>query len=365
MKYFQKPSVVAVDSVVRYLIILLSLKIGFFAGGCDSNISQPLLAQSNLVLGAADDRFTINNIPAFLLGASYFDGRNYHESDLIALSAKGFNLIRVWLDWREDSYLDENGNWRSGADQDLLRLVDFAHRHGLIVDIAILDDNAAFGNSESGRNRAVQNVTNLLKNKGNVLFDLANEHDHSGFAPQLTHNDAANLSALVKQIDPDRLVTISSTGCHIICTDINNIDTDNIRAEIDGANVDVLTPHFLRSNDWAEKMGPRLAAIKNYLQSINKNIPVYLQEENRRKDNTGPSKGEFFKAAEDAVNLGAAAWVFHTAAGFGLKNSTFFENLDSTEEAVIDELANRIFGSITDRVPPAPPRNIEVVNGSN
>ncbi|MFB3042499.1 MAG: hypothetical protein ACE1ZS_11965, partial [Candidatus Poribacteria bacterium] len=100
MKYFQKPSVVTVDSVVRYLIILLSLKIGFFAGGCDSNISQPLLAQSNLVLGAADDRFTINNIPAFLLGASYFDGRNYHESDLIALSAKGFNLIRVWLDWR-------------------------------------------------------------------------------------------------------------------------------------------------------------------------------------------------------------------------------------------------------------------------
>ena len=328
-------------------------------------MNQPLMAQTNLVLGTADDRFTINNIPVFLLGVSYFDGRNYHESDLVTLSAKGFNLIRVWLDWREDSYLAENGNWRSGADQDLLRLVDFAHNQVLIVDIAILDKNAAFGNSESGRNQAVQNVANLLKNKRNVLLDLANEHDTAGFALKLTHNDAASLNALVKQIDPDRLVTISSTGCHIICTDVNNVDTDNIRAEIDEANVDVLTPHFLRGNDWAEKMGPRLAAIKNHLQSISKNIPVYLQEENRRNDNTGPTKDEFFKAAEDAVNLGAAAWIFHTAAGFSLKGSTFFENLDSTEQAVIDELANRIFGSIADRVPTESLRNIEVVNGSN
>ena len=77
------------------------------------------------------------------------------------------------------------------------------------------------------------------------------------------------------------------------------------------------------------------------------------------------TKDEFFKAAEDAVNLGAAAWIFHTAAGFSLKGSTFFENLDSTEQAVIDELANRIFGSIADRVPTESLRNIEVVNGSN
>ncbi len=351
MKYFPKQGFMKLGSITRYLIILLSLKIGFLVGGCDFNMNQPLLAQSNLVLGISGDRFTINDAPTFLLGVSYFDGRNYHESDLVTLSAKGFNLIRVWLDWREDSYLDEKGNWLSGADQDLLRLVDFANTQGLIVDIAILDKNAAFGNSESSRNQAVQNVANLLKNKTNVLFDLANEHDTSGFVLQLTHSDAANLSAMVKQIDPDRLVTISSTGCHIICTDVNNVDTGNIRAEIDEVNVDVFTPHFLRGNDWAEKMGPRLTAIKNYLQSINKSIPVYLQEESRRKDNTGPAKDEFFKAAEDAVNLGAAAWIFHTAAGFSLKDSAFFDNLDSTEQAVIDELSSRIFGSIADRVP--------------
>jgi len=364
MRYFQKPSLVTLSSVVRYLIILLSLKIGFLTGGCDFDMNQPLLAQSNLVLGISGDRFTINDAPTFLLGVSYFDGRNYRESDLVTLSAKGFNLIRVWLDWREDSYLDENGNWRSGAAQDLLSLIDFAANQRLIVDVAILDNNAAFGKSDLGRSQAVQNVANLLKDKTNVLFDLANEHDHSGFAPQFTHNDAANLSAMVKQIDPDRMVTVSSTGCHIICTDVNNVDTGNIRAEIDEVNVDVFTPHFLRSNDWAEKTGPRLTAVKNYLQSINKSIPVYLQEENRRKDNAGPAKDEFFKAAEDAVNLGAAAWIFHTAAGFSLKDSAFFDNLDSTEQAVIDELSSRIFGSITDRVPPTSPRNVKVISSN-
>ena len=353
------------DSIVKYLVVLLSLKIGFLVGGCDFNMNQPLMAQSNLVLGTSGESFTINGTPTFLLGVSYFDGRNYRESDLVSLSAKGFNLIRVWLDWREDSYLDEKGNWLSGADQDLLRLVESADNLGLMVDIAILDKNAAFGNSKSDRDLAVQNVASLLKNKRNVLFDLANEHDTSGFLLQFTHSDAADLNSLVKQIDPERLVTISSTGCHIICTDVNNVETGNIIAEIDEVNVDVLTPHFLRGSDWAEKTGPRLTAIKSYLQSTNKSIPIYLQEENRRKDNTGPTKEEFFKAAEDAVNLGAAAWVFHTAAGFTLKDSTFFDNLDPTERIIVDELGSRVFGSIADRVPPTSPRNVKIVIGGN
>jgi len=365
MRYFQKQKFMELDSILRYFILLLFLKMGFLAGGCDFNMNQPLMAQSNVVLGTSGEWFTINGTPTFLLGVSYFDGRNYRESDLVTLSAKGFNLIRVWLDWREDSYLDENGNWRSGAEQDLLRLVDFAHNQGLIVDIAILDKDAAFGNNKSDRDLAVRNVASLLKNKRNVLFDLANEHDTSGFLLQFTHSDAADLNALVKRIDPDRLVTISSTGCHLICTDVNNVETGNIKAEIDEVNVDVLTPHFLRGSDWAVKTGPRLAAIKNYLQSTNRNIPIYLQEENRRNDNTGPTKDEFFEAAENAVNLGAAAWIFHTAAGFTLKGSTFFDNLDPTERLVVDELGSRILGSSADRMPPTSPRNVKIVIGRN
>ena len=130
-------------------------------------------------------------------------------------------------------------------------------------------------------------------------------------------------------------------------------------------NVDVLTPHFLRGSDWAAKTGPRLAAIKNYLQSTNRNIPIYLQEENRRNDNTGPTKDEFFEAVENAVNLGAAAWIFHTAAGFTLKGSTFFDNLDPTERLVVDELGSRILGSSADRMPPTSPRNVKIVIGRN
>lgn len=345
----------------RTLIFFLAFLTGFFNSSCDFNINHGLFAQSNTILGIAGDRFTVNGNPTFLLGVSYFDGRNYHESDLVSFGAKGFNLVRVWLDWRTNHYFDEDGNWLSGADQDLVRLVDFANAQGLVVDVTILDDNAPFAVSESKRNRAVQNVTTLLKDKPNVLFDVANEHDHPGFVTPVDHSVAAQLVTVVKQIDPDRICTISSTGCHVICgSDVSNIEKNNVKEEIDQVNVDVLTPHFLRGTDWADKLAPRLSAVKEHLRSINKNIPVYLQEENRRADNNGPTKEEFFRSAQSAVKEGAAAWIFHTAAGFSMQNSTFFDNLDSTEQQVVDELANLIFGSTADVIPPASPQNIQV-----
>lgn len=355
-----------IDMKQRTLTFFLLFFLGFSNSGCDLSINDALFAQANTRLGIAGDKFTINGSPTFLLGVSYFDGRNYHESDLVSLRAKGFNLIRVWLDWRTDHYFDDNGNWLSGADQDLVRLADFANASGLVVDVTILDNNAPFGTNESKRTRAVQNVTTLLKDRPNVFFDVANEHDHPGFVTPIEHSIGAELVSLVKQIDPDRIVTISSTGCHVICgTDISNIGKNNVKEEIDQVKVDVLTPHFLRSDTWADKLARRLSAVKSHLQSLNKNIPIYLQEENRRKNNTGPSKDDFFKAVRDAVNGGAAGWIFHTAAGFTLQSNTFFDNLDPTEREVVDELGNRLPGSTVDRVAPASPRNVKVNKAQN
>ena len=60
---------------------------------------------SSSVLGISGDNFTINGTPTFLLGVSYFDALDWRTSDLDGLHARGFNLIRIFLDWKTD-----NGN---------------------------------------------------------------------------------------------------------------------------------------------------------------------------------------------------------------------------------------------------------------
>ena len=56
-----------------------------------------------------------------------------------------------------------------------------------------------------------------------------------------------------------------------------------------------------------------------------------------------PSKDEFVLAASEARRAGAAAWVFHTAAGFDLRGSnTFFASLDSVEVSIVDALGHAV-----------------------
>lgn len=318
---------------------------------------------SDIILGIANNQFTVNGQPTFLLGVSYFDGKNYHESDFVNLAAKGFNLIRIWLDWRDSNFFDENGNWLDGAKQVLLNLVDQANSHGLVVDVTILDSNMSFGDSASKRLKAMENVTLVLKGKNNVLFDLANEHDHNGFNTVVSHNEAQSLLRVVKNIDPNRIVTISSTACHLLCgNDRDGIDENNITEEINQVGVDVLTPHFMRNESWADKTRQRVTTLMNYLLSIDKSIPIYLQEENRRSNDSGPDTADFFTAAKQAKEAGAAGWIFHTKAGYDLKESNFFENLDPHEHVVLNELADLIYDNSEDDsliAPPTPPIGVK------
>src|SRR5947209_4431480 len=88
-------------------------------------------------VGVSGDRFTLNGRKTFLLGVSYFDARSWHESDLVGLSQRGFNLVRCWLDW------DGNGFFDAGGDlvhrRALLDFVRACGRHGMVVDATILD----------------------------------------------------------------------------------------------------------------------------------------------------------------------------------------------------------------------------------
>ena len=77
-------------------------------------------------------------------------------------------------------------------------------------------------------------------------------------------------------------MTVSSGGNGHILKGDDNLQKENISEEVEMVEVDVLTPHLTRSDDWFDMTEHRVKIIKDYLSKIGSNIPVYLQEEARR-----------------------------------------------------------------------------------
>jgi hypothetical protein len=286
--------------------------------------------------GIAEDRFTLDGQPTFLLGVSYFDGRNWHQEDLDELAARKFNLIRIWLDWGDHSFFDASG--ALAAQDTLLDLVHACAARGIVVDATILDTDLTLSPPAA----AVESAVLALGSEPNVFFDLANEHDHAGNT--FSHDDVTALAQAARAKNADMRYTVSSQGGHIV--DDLTLDAGNIDAEIIGCGLDFLTPHLSRTADFYDKTDQRVGMIKEYLATIGKTIPVYLQEEARRgHSGLDPTKDQFLQAAREARDAGAAAWILHTDAGFDLAAASFFESLDPEEHATVDALGAEIFGN--------------------
>lgn len=312
-------------------------------------------ADGSTVLGISGDEFTINGRPTFLLGASYFNGRHWHKSDLDFLAARGFNLIRVWMDWLYESYFDSNGNL--AYERDLIDLVRYADQKGIVVDLTILDTATSFGTSFGERTNAVRTAVRALRNENNVLFDIMNEHDHDigedfvGVPKKaISHDELTELIRVAKAENPNAIVTVSSLQGHMVeMTDpLDSLQKSNINEEL-AAGVDLVAPHFHRDPDWGRDTSVRVSMVKNYLASVGKAVPVYVQEDHRRgwTSRTAPVEPveiDFLTAATGAKRAGAAGWVFHTAAGYELESQDFVSSLDFVEQSVVAKLANQVAG---------------------
>lgn len=305
------------------------------------------------LLGISGDAFTINEQPTFLLGVSYFDALGYKDSDLDELESRGFNLIRIWLDWavwvdRSRSFFDADGNFIHASTA--LNLLRAAAARGIMVDVTILNSASTFDDFAKVE-RAIRSAVAALKDEPNVFFDLVNEHNLENRAASrwsVSHDNMRYLMEAAKQEGPDAILTFStsSQGRHILTSD-KKVNSINVNEELD-AGIQILTPHLSRTNDWYERTDQRLATIKAFLASIGRSIPVYLQEERRRnfENLSNPTRAEFLQAAQEARDAGAAGWVFHTNAGFDLSETvTFFGNLDAEEKGIVDALGPEIFGS--------------------
>lgn len=303
----------------------------------------PPPSASGPVLGIDGDRFTLNGVPTFLLGVSYFDVLGWKASDFDMLAARKFNLVRIWLDWgvwtdRSRSFFDADGNLVRKPE--LLDIVRAAAARGIVVDVTILDSGNASG--AGNPENAVRNAVQALSGEPNVFFDLVNEHSRDPREWSINHAWMKSLVGIAHAANPKALVTLSADEYHY--------NESGIGVDLD-IGLNLLAPHFGRVNGLS-RTGEKVAGVKGKTS-----LPVYLQEENRRgwQGDFSLTKDDFLKAAGEVVTAGAAGWVFHTAAGFDLSVSTFFDNLDDVELATVDELGDAVFPVIQPPTPkPAP-----------
>ena len=315
----------------------------------------PQSAGAAASLGISGKSFTINGTPTFLLGVSAFDAvGKISNQDLDGLKERQFNLIRVWLYWRDlNVAYQSDGTLKPEKEAQLKDLIEEADKRGIVVDVTLLFlyvdyPYPSFGTDVNKMKTAVRSVATALKEYDNVLFDIMNEHNHSGNA-NTSHATIEILMNEIKKIDSDRITTVSSTGKHILDKDtLTSANKTNIREETQDIGVDMLTPHFYRSSDWYSRTGSRINTVRDYLNQIGKGtLPIYLQEEQCRIEGESGrefTKDNFITAATQAKDNGAAGWNFHTAAGFDLAGKSIFDNFDSVEKQVVDSLGEEIFG---------------------
>ncbi|MEQ1656480.1 MAG: hypothetical protein ABL960_12340 [Nitrospira sp.] len=316
-----------------------------------------------ITIGKSGSRFTIDGQPTFLLGVSYYDVMNWHDSDLAEFQSRGYNLIRTFLELGTQTALDPVTGQFSGQ-QKVLDLIRAANDRGIVVDITVLNWGGgkignALGPGNSIAGIAVANVINALKNEPNVLFDIRNEHnlkEENVAGVPVEVSDAGplyQLTNLALSLHPQGLIFASDAGLVFDPPDYNQANATRVGEELNLGHFSLLAPHLNRSSDWAAKTGQRIASLRT---AAGPQVPIYLQEENRQRwpdSSVNYPASDFLAAATQAKNAGAAAWIFHTNAGFQMANTTFMDNLqnlnagcvNTCEVDILNQLPAAVFGA--------------------
>ena len=304
-------------------------------------------------LTVSQTAFHVDGRQQFLLGVSLFDALGPTppgDRDLDALRDWGVKIVRVWAHWQEPIY-QADGTLTAQGRSRLLQLAGRLQTRGLILELVLLrpgqlpgQPSAVFG-SEAARVRSVQSMTSALKDFRHIFFDLYNEHDHP--EGPISHAAARALRDAVKAIDAVRVVTISSTEYHLITADgsVGQTEARNLGEEAgrdaNDVAVDVVAPHFPRTEEWAASTGERIAAVRSALDQIGRRLPIYLNEERRANPPAVIAPGAYQRAYTEARQAGAAGWVFHTAAGFSIDRRPFVDALALDEREGLSRLVGK------------------------
>ena len=307
-------------------------------------------------LEAKGSELLVNGKPRFAVFVSYFDVMRASpatlEQDFALLSSKGVDGIRVFPLWirfaglpssqkPEATLLDSDGRIRSQERWDHFALaLKTAAQCGLLVDITFNRENldtvsqltvAEYrGDPQATRcaggagGAGLSEVACRLRGPeyAHVLLDLQNERNIGPPAMSLTLEELKSIRDAVKAIAPERLVMVSHGGGEVA----------GVVEAAHAATLDVVALHQAQERGWHEATAAQLAQLKQLGR------PVYVQESGRatmpderfRGAACALVQGEenpFVTAMEEAKRAGAAAWTFHTDAGFRLDSQPFQKEL--------------------------------------
>ena len=274
----------------------------------------------------------------FFVVVSYFDALRASDStldsDFTYLKSKGVDGIRIfpnWWNWNNgdrqaatDTLIDENGNLRQSQLDRLKIVLDKAKNKEFIVDVSFAREVAGQEviDINEYKNGIIEAV-GMIKQDGykDILIDIQNEHN--GGITYLSDNDVKDIRDDIKQIAPDYPLGAS------IAYDASTsyaIDAANV------VNLDVILYHDPRTADWYQRTGQ----VVNELKVSGK--PVYLEEPERWMPGSSLTSNDFMTAMTQAKSAGAAAWTFHTEAGFDLRSDSLQSQLSSVEREFLDSI---------------------------
>jgi hypothetical protein len=359
--------------LARCGLLCAALVFGLDAEARAQAFKEVCTATSPPRLEASGANLLVDGQPRFSVFVSYFDVMRASaaaiEQDFAFLKSKGANGVRVFPLWIREAglpsaqkpdatLLDGEGRIRSQERWDHFAMaLKRAAQCGLLVDVTFSRENldtvagltpAEYqGNPKATACAGGRGGTGLseiaCRLKGpeyaHVLFDLQNERNVGPKGMALTIAELKSIRDAVKAVAPDRLVMVSHGGGDI------NSTIEAARA----TGLDVIAFHEEQRRGWYEQTAAHVAALK----AVGR--PVYLQESGRATmpgerfrgadcASGAPGDGPFSKALLEARKAGAAAWTFHTDAGFRLDTQSFQKELAACpqETAFLDILSQRL-----------------------
>ena len=286
-------------------------------------------------------RFRIDGSQAFPVFASYFDVMRADldtiTSDVAYLKSRGFSGMRVFPQWRRpaqnqgETLIDAAGAIRSHRRWNhFASVLREAGSCGLLVDVTFSRESLP-GFSVDAYVRGIAEVARRLKGTApHVLFDLQNERNHPVHdAMTFDTGEVIRLRNAVKAADPDRIVMMSTLG-----------GPDESVALALAASLDAVAFHESQSAGWYAHTAEQVQSL------LRAGRPVYLQESARAPDRgvncsaAGESLNPWVRAVQIAHSAGAAAWTFHTDAGFQLGARRFQDAIRAcpSESEFVDAL---------------------------
>ena len=328
---------------LKPLFLILGLQVLMAARGCCA------------VLGLSEDghRFTLDGKETFLMGISYYGALSAEDpevwaKDLQELRRDGVNWIRVWAYWQfpkdngeNVSVMERDGSIREALMQKLEDLVASCDELGIVVDVTLFRDASTSGVGPpdmAAHTQACLNIARRLLPCRNVYVDVANERDVRD-GRYVSLEECGELIRCIKSVDPKRLCTASCMP----------VSLDQLSAIMNIARVDLLAPHLCRHQGCADRTQETVKGTLEWMRSIEKTVPIHLQEPFRRGyGNYEPEVDDFLRDLAGAVRGGAAGWCFHNGAqqgdrpfrSFSLASSEgrLYEQLDASELAVLSKM---------------------------